>query len=129
MTWRWPRAAIASCASPTACWSVTSACRQRLPRNDGPRNEGPRNESRSMSLALRLARREMRSGLGGFRLFIACLALGVAAIAGILSFSRAVEEGLRADAREILGGDVALSLLYREATPEQVAFMKTRGQF
>jgi predicted lysophospholipase L1 biosynthesis ABC-type transport system permease subunit len=62
----------------------------------------------------RLARREMRSGLGGFRLFIACLALGVGAIAAILSFSRAIEEGLRADAREILGGDVAISLLYRE---------------
>ncbi|HYR65281.1 MAG TPA: FtsX-like permease family protein [Reyranella sp.] len=81
-----------------------------------------------MNLALRLARREMRSGLGGFRLFIACLALGVAAISGILSFSRAVEEGLRADAREILGGDVAISLLYREATPEQIEFMKTRGE-
>ena len=81
-----------------------------------------------MNLAVRLARREMRSGLGGFRLFIACLALGVAAIAGILSFSRAVEEGLRADARDILGGDVAISLLYREATPEQVAFMKMRGE-
>ena len=36
-----------------------------------------------MKLALRLARREMRSGLGGFRLFIACLALGVTAIAAI----------------------------------------------
>jgi putative ABC transport system permease protein len=98
------------------------------PRNDGPRNDGPRNEGRSMNLALRLARREMRSGLGGFRLFIACLALGVAAIAAILSFSRAVEEGLRADAREILGGDVAISLLYREATPEQVEFIKGRGE-
>ena len=48
-----------------------------------------------MNLAFRLARREMRSGLGGCRLFIACLGLGVAAIAAILSFSRAVEEGLR----------------------------------
>ena len=82
-----------------------------------------------MNLALRLARREMRSGLGGFRLFIACLALGVGAIAAILSFSRAIEEGLRADAREILGGDVAISLLYREASPEQVAFLREQGQF
>jgi len=72
-----------------------------------------------MSLAFRLARREMRSGLGGFRLFIACLALGVAAIAGILSFSRAVEEGLRADAREILGGDVAISLLIARRRPSR----------
>ncbi|TAJ36982.1 MAG: ABC transporter permease, partial [Reyranella sp.] len=81
-----------------------------------------------MNLAFRLARREMRSGLGGFRLFIACLALGVGAIAAILSFSRAIEEGLRADAREILGGDVAISLLYREATPEQIAFMREQGE-
>src|SRR6266478_5039920 len=81
----------------------------------------------NLRLAFTLARREMRSGLGGFRLFLACLALGVGAIAAILSFSRAVQEGLHADARELLGGDVAVSLLYREATPEQVEFMKGRG--
>ena len=81
-----------------------------------------------MSLALRLARREMRSGLGGFRLFLACLALGVGAIAAILSFSRAIEEGLRSDAREILGGDVAVSLLYREASPDQVDFLRRQGE-
>jgi putative ABC transport system permease protein len=81
-----------------------------------------------MNLAFRLARREMRSGLGGFRLFIACLALGVGAIAAILSFSRAVEEGVRADSREILGGDVSISVLYREATPDQQAFLAQQGQ-
>ena len=80
-----------------------------------------------MSLAFRLARREMRSGLGGFRLFIACLALGVGAIAAILSFSRAVEEGVKADSREILGGDVSISVLYREAAPEQEAFLRQEG--
>ncbi len=82
-----------------------------------------------MKLAVRLARREMRSGLGGFRLFIACLALGVGAIAAILSFSRAIEEGLRADARELMGGDVAVSLLYREPTPDQIEFLRHQGEF
>src|SRR5215218_7373220 len=82
----------------------------------------------NLRLAFTLARREMRSGLGGFRLFIACLALGVGAIAAILSFSRAVDEGLRADAREILGGDVAVSLLYREAPPEQIAWLRQQGE-
>ncbi len=81
-----------------------------------------------MNLAVTLARREMRSGLGGFRLFIACLALGVGAIAAILSFSRAIEEGLKADAREIQGGDVAVSVLYREATPEQTSFLAQQGE-
>jgi putative ABC transport system permease protein len=81
-----------------------------------------------MNLAFRLARREMRSGLGGFRLLIACLALGVGAIAAILSFSRAVEEGVRADSREILGGDVSISVLYRQATPDQEAFLAQQGK-
>lgn len=80
-----------------------------------------------MSLAFRLARREMRSGLGGFRLFLACLAVGVGAIAAILSFSRAVEEGVRADSREILGGDVSVSVLYREASPDQMDFLRRQG--
>src|SRR6478735_1894382 len=84
--------------------------------------------SRSLRLAFTLARREMRSGLGGFRLFLACLALGVGAIAAILSFSRAVQEGLNADARELLGGDVAISLLHREATPAQLAWLAKEGQ-
>jgi putative ABC transport system permease protein len=74
----------------------------------------------TLRLAFTLARREMRSGLGGFRLFLACLALGVAAIAAILSFSRAVQEGLRADARELLGGDVAmLAALSRGLAPSR----------
>jgi putative ABC transport system permease protein len=34
-------------------------------------------------LALRFARREVRSRLSGFRIFFACLVLGVAAIAGV----------------------------------------------
>src|SRR5258708_3976678 len=55
-----------------------------------------------MKLAFRLARREMRSGLGGFRLFIACLALGVGAIAAILSFSRAIEGPVKPDGHAAL---------------------------
>jgi len=34
-----------------------------------------------MPLSLRFALRELRSGVAGFRIFLACLALGVAAIA------------------------------------------------
>ncbi len=77
--------------------------------------------SASWRLAARIAVRELRTGLAGFRLFLACLALGVAAIAGILSMSRAVEEGLRADARLLLGGDVAITQSYRPVTAEQRA--------
>lgn len=75
------------------------------------------------ALALRLARRELRAGLGGFRIFLACLALGVGAIAAIASFSEAVRQGVRADARLLLGGDVELTLTHRPATAEQRAFL------
>ncbi|HRQ82111.1 MAG TPA: hypothetical protein PKZ97_13445, partial [Azospirillaceae bacterium] len=38
-----------------------------------------------LALAWRLARRELRGGVKGFPIFIACLALGVAAIAAVQS--------------------------------------------
>ncbi len=59
-------------------------------------------------LAIRLARRELRGGLKGFRVFLACLALGVAAIAGIGSLSSAIVAGMRADVRSMVGGDVEI---------------------
>ena len=47
-------------------------------------------------LPLRFALREMRGGLRGFYVFIACLALGVVAIAGVGSLARSLAEGLGA---------------------------------
>ena len=81
----------------------------------------------TFSLALRLVRRELRGGLRGFRIFLACLALGVAAIATVQSVAGGIMDGLRSDGRAILGGDVALRILYREATPEQMAFLRASG--
>jgi putative ABC transport system permease protein len=97
-----------------------------LPRAEAARS-GESGDA-SWGLAARIALRELRTGLAGFRLFLACLALGVAAIAGILSMSRAVEEGLRADARVLLGGDVSVSQSYRPATPEQRAAFAERAK-
>ena len=45
------------------------------------------------SLTWRFALREMRGGLRGFAVFIACIALGVAAIAGVGSFARSLGDG------------------------------------
>ena len=79
-------------------------------------------------LALTLARREMRGGIRGFRVFIACLALGVAAIAGVGSLADGVTHGLRDDGRRLLGGDVELSFTHREATPEQRVHLAAAGR-
>ena len=72
-----------------------------------------------LPLAWRLALRELRGGLKGFRVFLACLALGVAAIAGVGSVSESIVAGIRSDARVLLGGDVDLRLTHRTATDEQ----------
>ena len=48
----------------------------------------------NLSLAFRLALREMRGGLKGFRVFLACLTLGVAAVAAVGSLRSAIEQGL-----------------------------------
>ena len=75
------------------------------------------------SLALRYALRELRGGLRGFYVFIACIALGVMAIAGVGSVAASLGEGLAREGRTLLGGDVAFSLIQREAKPDEVAFL------
>jgi len=77
------------------------------------------------ALSFRLAARELRSGVRGFRIFLACLALGVAAIAAAGSTAEAFRHGLSSQAREILGGDLSFSVENRDFTPdERAAFDK-----
>lgn len=82
---------------------------------------------KNLTIAFRFARRELRGGLAGFGIFLACIALGVAAIAGVGSVARGMTEGLAAEGRAILGGDVAVTLLQRQATPEELAWLAERG--
>lgn len=88
---------------------------------------GPASRSLGIGLILRLAIRDLRAGLRGFGIFIACLALGVMTIAAVASASRGLTEGLAREGRRILGGDAAFSLIHREATPEELAFLTARG--
>ncbi len=88
----------------------------------------PASRGRASSLALRYALRELRGGLRGFYVFIACIALGVMAIAGVGSVAASLGEGLAREGRTLLGGDVAFSLIQREAKPDEVAFLRSRGE-
>jgi putative ABC transport system permease protein len=83
---------------------------------------------RGATLALRLAVRELRAGLAGFRIFVACIALGVMAIAAVGSFAHSLADGLAREGRVILGGDMSFSLIHREATAEERAYLAARGQ-
>ncbi len=73
--------------------------------------------------AARIARRELRGGLRGFRIFLLCLTLGVAAIAGVGSVRSGIEAGLARDGAILLGGDAEIELVYRFATPEERAWL------
>ncbi|MCW9034509.1 MAG: ABC transporter permease [Rhodospirillales bacterium] len=77
-----------------------------------------------MKLSWTIAQRELRTGLKGFRIFLACLTLGVAAIAAIGSMSDAIEGGLLRDGKSLLGGDIDLRLMHKGASDEQLTFLK-----
>ncbi len=59
-------------------------------------------------LAWRLALRDLRGGLRGMRVVLACLALGVAAIAAVGSLRAAVDRGLATEGARLLGGDLSI---------------------
>ncbi|MBV9560619.1 MAG: FtsX-like permease family protein [Bradyrhizobium sp.] len=83
---------------------------------------------RTAWLSLRYAIRELRGGLRGFYVFIACIALGVMAISGVGSVAASLSDGLAREGRTLLGGDVSFSLFQREAKPDEVAFLRSRGE-
>jgi putative ABC transport system permease protein len=83
---------------------------------------------RNLRLALRFARRELRGGFAGFRIFFLCLMLGSAAIAGVESLSDAFLTGLQDQGQVLLGGDVSVNLVHRPANPDELAFLNAQGR-
>ena len=81
-----------------------------------------------LALAARFAARELRAGLSGFRIFFACLVLGVAAIAGVGSLAQAMLTGLAQQGGVLLGGDVAVGLVHRAAAADERAFLSRFGR-
>ena len=67
------------------------------------------------SAAFKIAARELRGGLRGFRVFLACLALGVAAITAVGIVRESITAGLEREGASILGGDASIQLTYRFA--------------
>lgn len=77
-------------------------------------------------LAWTYARRELRAGFRGFYVFLACIALGTAAIAAVQSLSAGMGLTLHHNGRFILGGDIALRTVYQPATPAQLDFLRRK---
>ncbi|WP_430463178.1 ABC transporter permease [Tabrizicola sp.] len=79
----------------------------------------------SLRLAWSIARRELRGGLRGFWVFLACLSLGVAAIAAVGTVRAAIQAGLTEQGAVLLGGDAQVEFTYRFANPEERAYLGT----
>ncbi|MET3793782.1 ABC transporter permease [Aquamicrobium terrae] len=84
--------------------------------------------ARQLALAFRFALREMRGGLSGFAIFLACIALGVAAIGGVNSVARSIGDGVAAQGQPLLGGDLRFRLNQREAEAPELAFLRATGE-
>jgi putative ABC transport system permease protein len=89
--------------------------------------QSPITAAQKINLALRFAWRELRGGVRGFGAFIACIALGVMAIAGVGSVAASLSDGISSAGRVIIGGDLAFSLIQREATDGERAFLGAHG--
>jgi putative ABC transport system permease protein len=74
---------------------------------------------RRLPLLLGIAARELRSGISGFRIFIACVALGVLVITAVGAVSDALRAGFEKQGEAILGGDLTLSRTHVRAVGEE----------
>lgn len=77
---------------------------------------------------LRIGARELRSGLSGFYVFIACLALGVMVIAAVGALGDALIAGFERQGRTILGGDLTFSRMHARATADERNTLATLGR-
>ncbi|HML29437.1 MAG TPA: ABC transporter permease [Hyphomicrobium sp.] len=77
---------------------------------------------------VRLGLREIRNGFDGFRIFIACLALGVMVIAAVGALADALRAGLTKQGETILGGDVVFARMHVRGVPEDQALFRSLGR-
>ena len=75
------------------------------------------------SLAWKLTLRELRAGLGGFKIFLSCLCIGVTSISGVGTISSSVTSGLNAQAKILLGGDISIRSQNKPNTPEKDQYL------
>ena len=88
-------------------------------------------EARSAALpwptAWRIARRDLHRRFRGLKLLLACLFLGVGALAAIGSLTSAIRGELDAQGQAILGGDIEVEVWQRLLNEEEKAFLAEYG--
>ncbi|KPL69726.1 ABC transporter permease [Erythrobacter sp. SG61-1L] len=75
-----------------------------------------------------IARRDLHRRFRGLRLLLVCLFLGVGALAAIGSLTGAIEGELKSRGKEILGGDLEVSLWQRAPTVRELMVLNGYGR-
>jgi len=84
--------------------------------------------SARLPTALRLALRDLRGGLSGFYVFVACVALGVAVIAGVGALGEGIRTAFERQGAVLLGGDFAVTRAHRPLDEKERAWLAARGR-
>ncbi len=79
-------------------------------------------------LSFKLALHELKHGIRHFRVFAACLVLGVTIMATINTFGAIIKGSLRSEAQSLLGGDIEIRLRGMKATEEQQKLLESLGK-
>lgn len=93
---------------------------------DSPFGQAERRRGGPATIA-RLGLRELRGGLKGFYVFIACLALGVMVISAVGSLADAMRAGFAKQGEAILGGDATFARMHVRATNDERAALQSLG--
>jgi putative ABC transport system permease protein len=80
-----------------------------------------------VKLPLRLALRDLRGGLPGLGLLWLCLAVAIAGLASVTSLASSVDRAIADNGRQLLGGDLLLSVAQREANADERAAIDALG--
>lgn len=86
------------------------------------------NDGIGFASVLRIALRELRGGIRGFYIFIACVALGVMVITTVTALSDALTHGLERQGQMILGGDATLARTHARASDSERQWLAARGR-
>jgi len=80
-----------------------------------------------ITLAIRLAMRDMRGGARALRLLVAGVFIGTASVALIGVTTHSIADGARQGALETVGGDLSLRLFHRPATEAELSVIRKEG--
>lgn len=81
----------------------------------------------SWRTVLAIGLRELRGGIRGFQVFIACLALGVMVIAAVGALADGLRAGFAAQGEAILGGDVTFQRMHMRGSESELAVFSRAG--